>query len=76
MRNRGPLRPIDQKPNMRGDPDYDSLSPNAQAKRDEDQYYEYQGKVLQESSRKPKKFKTQVWTSSKHAKYQGDDFGR
>ena len=56
MENKGPLRPVDQKPNMRGDSDYDDLSPNQQAKRDLDQFYEYQAKVLAETSaRTPKK---------------------
>ena len=57
MNNKGPLRPVDQKPNMRGDPDYDDLSPDKQNKRDWDQYFEYQEKVLRETSRKPKKLK-------------------
>ena len=75
MENKGPLRPIDQKPNMRGDPDYDDLSPNQQAKRDLDQFYEYQAKVLAETSaRTPKKIKTRVWTSTKSGKPSKFDF--
>ena len=75
MENKGPLRPIDQKPNMRGDPDYDDLSPNQQAKRDLDQFYEYQAKVLAETSaRTPKKIKTRVWTATKSSKPSKVDF--
>ena len=75
MENKGPLRPIDQKPNMRGDSDYDDLSPNQQAKRDLDQFYEYQAKVLAETSaRTPKKIKTRVWTATKSSKPSKVDF--
>ena len=76
--NKGPLRPVDQKPNMRGDPDYDALSPKQQEKRDWDQYYEYQEKVLagtsQRKSKKPK-IKTKVWTPTKPTPQLRADFG-
>ena len=76
--NKGPLRPVDQKPNMRGDSDYDTLSPKQQEKRDWDQYYEYQEKVLagtsKRKSQKPK-IKTQVWRPTKPTPQLKDDFG-
>ena len=76
--NKGPLRPIDQKPNMRGDPDYDNLSPNQQEKRDWDQYFEYQEKVLAGTSKRKStkpKIKTQVWMPTKPTPLLRANFG-
>ena len=76
--NKGPLRPIDQKPNMRGDPDYDALSPKQQEKRDLDQYYEYQEKALAGTSKRKNqkpKIKTKVWTPTKPTPQLRTDFG-
>ena len=78
LRIRVPWRPIDQKPNMRGDPDYDALSPKQQEKRDLDQYYEYQEKALAGTSRRKSqkpKIKTKVWTPTKPTPQLRNDFG-